>query len=149
MISLAETWCTLTSSASMVSSRTEKRLSWYRLPSSTKISELTAQHSTYSASKNLLPLITLLTCSLQVLELMEGGSVIAVYNAARDAAGSSAGSWRPPAARALRYAAQLFRALEYLHGRLPALVHRDVKPGNLLVTADLETVKLADFGVSH
>ena len=90
-----------------------------------------------------------LTCSLQVLELMEGGSVIAVYNAARDAAGSSAGSWRPPAARALRYAAQLFRALEYLHGRLPALVHRDVKPGNLLVTADLETVKLADFGVSH
>ena len=34
-----------------------------------------------------------------------------------------------------------------LHGRAPPVVHRDVKPANLLVTADVETVKLGDFGV--
>ena len=41
----------------------------------------------------------------------------------------------------------MFRALEYLHGRARPMVHRDVKPANLLLAADLETLKLADFGV--
>ena len=84
----------------------------------------------------------------QVLELMEAGSILNVYATARVAAGTQAAAWRPPLARALRHAAQMFRALEYLHGRAPPLVHRDVKPANLLVTADLETVKLGDFGVT-
>ena len=84
----------------------------------------------------------------QVLELMEAGSILNVYATARVAAGTQAAAWRPPLARALRHAAQMFRALEYLHGRAPPLVHRDVKPANLLVTADLETLKLGDFGVT-
>jgi serine/threonine protein kinase len=78
------------------------------------------------------------------MELMQGGSLTSAYAAARAAAGPA---WRPPAARALRHAAQLFRALEHLHVQAPAILHRDVKPSNLLVTADLTTLKLADFGV--
>ena len=83
---------------------------------------------------------------------MEAGSIPNVYAASRAnaaaAAGTLAAAWRPPFARALRHAAQMFRALEYLHGRAPPVVHRDVKPANLLVTADLETLKLGDFGVT-
>ena len=57
----------------------------------------------------------------QVLELMEAGSVLDVYAAARRAAPAPA-AWRPQPARALRHAAQMFRALEYLHGRMPPVV---------------------------
>jgi serine/threonine protein kinase len=78
------------------------------------------------------------------MELMEGGSLTSAYDAARAAAGPA---WRPPVARALRHAAQLFRALEHLHAQAPAILHRDIKPANLLLTADLETLKLADFAV--
>ena len=85
---------------------------------------------------------------MKVIELMEAGSVLDAYATARATiAGISTASWRPPHARALRHAAQMFRALEYLHSRVPPMVHRDVKPANLLVSADLETIKLADFGV--
>jgi eukaryotic-like serine/threonine-protein kinase len=80
------------------------------------------------------------------MELMHGGSLATAYSAALAAAGPA---WRPPPARALRHAAQLFRALEYLHDQAPAIMHRDVKPANLLLTGDLETLKLADFGVRH
>lgn len=37
--------------------------------------------------------------------------------------------------------------LSYLHGRTPALIHRDVKAGNLLLS-EQGVIKLADFGVS-
>jgi len=44
---------------------------------------------------------------------------------------------------ALRVILQVARALEYLRGE--GLVHRDIKPGNILVTAD-NTVKVIDLG---
>ncbi|KAI8325399.1 Pkinase-domain-containing protein [Martensiomyces pterosporus] len=44
------------------------------------------------------------------------------------------------------YVAQILQGLSYLH--LNAVVHRDVKPGNLLSTKE-GIVKLADFGVAR
>lgn len=43
---------------------------------------------------------------------------------------------------------QIARALAYLHSRKPAIIHRDVKPNNILVSADWMRAKLADFGIS-
>jgi serine/threonine-protein kinase len=42
---------------------------------------------------------------------------------------------------------QLARALEYAHAR--GIVHRDIKPGNIMLLADRQTIKVADFGIAH
>ena len=41
---------------------------------------------------------------------------------------------------------QLINGLEYLHGN--RIVHKDIKPGNLLVTTD-QCLKITDLGVSE
>jgi serine/threonine-protein kinase len=54
-----------------------------------------------------------------------------------------------PVPRAVGLACQLLAALEYAHGL--GFVHRDLKPGNLLVTQQggREAAKLADFGLAR
>jgi serine/threonine-protein kinase len=53
---------------------------------------------------------------------------------------------RPPRSKTLRWLAQAAEALDYAHGA--KVVHRDVKPANLLLDAD-ENLSIADFGVSR
>ena len=51
----------------------------------------------------------------------------------------------PPLALAL--GARIARALAHAHSR--GVVHRDVKPANVIVDLPADTVKVADFGVAH
>ncbi|KAL6521789.1 hypothetical protein OROGR_018358 [Orobanche gracilis] len=48
---------------------------------------------------------------------------------------------------AIGFALDIARAMECLHSH--GIIHRDLKPENLLLTADLKTVKLADFGLAR
>jgi hypothetical protein len=53
---------------------------------------------------------------------------------------------RLPPRRALHLARQVFEALAACHAA--GVVHRDVKPANILVSRDGETAKLMDFGIA-
>ncbi|KAL3660799.1 hypothetical protein V7S43_014201 [Phytophthora oleae] len=48
----------------------------------------------------------------------------------------------------IQMAVAIAQALEYLHGRLTPIIHRDLKSNNILLTDKLEP-KLIDFGVSR
>ncbi|MEC0169463.1 serine/threonine-protein kinase [Paenibacillus graminis] len=53
-----------------------------------------------------------------------------------------------PAICILRYAKQLLNVLQYLHGHHPPIVHRDMKPGNIMLTGRDELM-LIDLGIAR
>lgn len=71
-----------------------------------------------------------------LLELADGGSLDALL----DRRGAF------PEAAIAEVAAQALSGLAHLHAR--RVVHRDVKPANLLVNAAGEVIKIADFGIA-
>lgn len=54
-----------------------------------------------------------------------------------------------PLAQALNWSIQMFEGLKFLHSKETAIIHRDLKPCNLMLSTDLKTLKLRDFGVSR
>ena len=72
-----------------------------------------------------------------VAEYMAGGDVKRLLHDVAD--------HRLPVAEALRLAAEVASALEHAHDR--GVIHRNLKPGNIWLTAD-GTVKLGDFGLA-
>lgn len=48
---------------------------------------------------------------------------------------------------ALRWSMDVASALAYLHDSKPMLIHRDLKPDNIMLTKDKRTAKLIDFGL--
>lgn len=54
-----------------------------------------------------------------------------------------------PESRVLGWAAQLCDALNYLHQQQPAIIYRDMKPGNVMLLDDGERIKLIDFGIAR
>lgn len=56
---------------------------------------------------------------------------------------------RLPISSVLDLGTQLLSALEHAHGSSPPVIHRDITPGNVLVSSDNPLkVKLADFGLA-
>jgi serine/threonine protein kinase len=71
-----------------------------------------------------------------VLEYLPGGDLFALTRT------------RPlPIKKALHYLEQVCSGLAHAHKC--GVIHRDIKPQNLLLTADKEIVKIADFGVAR
>lgn len=52
-----------------------------------------------------------------------------------------------PQAQVMRWADELLKVLEYLHGQQPPILHRDIKPANLKLTKQGE-IFLLDFGLA-
>ena len=71
-----------------------------------------------------------------VLEYLPGGDLFALTR-----------THPLPITRALQYLEQVCSGLAHAHKC--GVIHRDIKPQNLLLTADKETVKIADFGVAR
>ncbi|ODN87084.1 CAMKK/CAMKK-META protein kinase [Cryptococcus wingfieldii CBS 7118] len=78
-----------------------------------------------------------------VLEYMPGGTLMKIQIGQDDA------TTHPPfdVWQTREYFRQLCLGLEYLHAN--DVVHRDIKPDNVLLSADRQFVKLCDFGVSE
>ena len=76
-----------------------------------------------------------------IMEYVGGGSL-------EDYLASQGPDCKPTRRQALAWALDLARGLEYLHSQQPVILHRDIKPGNLMLTDCLEHLKLCDFGVS-
>jgi serine/threonine protein kinase len=74
-----------------------------------------------------------------VMEFVEGDTL---ENRVKTAGG------RLGEAETIDIAVQILDTLEYLHGLKPPVIYRDMKPGNVMVSADGK-VKLIDFGIAR
>ena len=57
-------------------------------------------------------------------------------------------SWKSPLEHMTDFVLQLLDVLSYLHGLNPAVIYRDLKPSNIMITPDYE-VRLIDFGIAR
>jgi len=76
-----------------------------------------------------------------IMEYVGGGSV-------EDFLAKKETGYKQLRSQAVTLALDLARGLDYLHSQEPVIIHRDIKPGNLMITGGLERLKLCDFGVS-
>lgn len=54
-----------------------------------------------------------------------------------------------PEEQVLVWAEQLCDVLTYLHSQTPKIIYRDLKPSNVMVVENTDTVKLIDFGIAR
>jgi len=79
-----------------------------------------------------------------ILEYMDAGDLERHYATQWAKSGHP---YRPPLALFLKWAGSVARALCFLHQRTPPVIHRDLKPMNLLLDKN-HVLKVADFGIS-
>lgn len=80
-----------------------------------------------------------------ITEFMPGGDLERYYMAKRRE--NNGELWRPSLWQVIEWATAVVRALSFLHNCSRPVVHRDLKPLNLLLTKNLE-LKVTDFGIS-
>ncbi|KNC75385.1 TKL protein kinase [Sphaeroforma arctica JP610] len=73
-------------------------------------------------------------------EYMGGGSVQALLDK------NSKKVVKISPAKVLKYASDVALGINYLHKHSPQVIHRDLSPANLLLTANKDTCKVCDFG---
>lgn len=82
-------------------------------------------------------------CHYLVMEFIEGPSLLEKlksYQAANEAF---------PEKEVIHFAVQLCDVLDYLHARDEPVVHRDVKPENVIVREGSDQIVLVDFGIAR
>lgn len=82
--------------------------------------------------------------SVLVMEFIEGHSLGALLIRAQ-----ASGAQGLPVQLVVRVGIQVCNILEYLHTHRPPLVHRDVKPDNIIIRTYDEQVFLVDFGLAR
>lgn len=80
-----------------------------------------------------------------ITEFMEGGDLERHFISQAKKAGKN---YQPPRSTLTKWSSGVARALGYLHGHTPQIIHRDMKPMNLLLTRNAEELKVTDFGIS-
>lgn len=80
-----------------------------------------------------------------ITEYMPGGDLEHYFLAQRHQNNTQV--WRPSILQLLDWSAAIARALSFLHNCSQPVVHRDLKPLNLLLTKNLQ-LKVTDFGIS-
>lgn len=78
-----------------------------------------------------------------VMEFIEGpslGRCLEFYNSKNQ---------KFPEKHLVDYAIQMCEVLDYLHGRSQPLIHRDIKPDNIIVRKGSDRIVLVDFGIAR
>jgi serine/threonine protein kinase len=78
-----------------------------------------------------------------VYEFIHGQDLEGLYRAARQT------NSQPTLLQVAEWSVQLFSALSFLHTQEPPMVHRDVKPSNIMIVSDSQLLKLVDLGLTR
>ncbi|CAJ1355638.1 unnamed protein product [Effrenium voratum] len=79
-----------------------------------------------------------------VMPVLDGGSLLQRIEAAREGKGAEGEEVQYSVDRVADWYVQTFHGLSYLHWR--GVIHRDIKPGNLLIGQDGRLLQLGDLG---
>ena len=82
--------------------------------------------------------------SILVMEFIQGHSLGVLLERAQ-----ADGARGLPARLVVRVGVEVCQILEHLHGHNPALVHRDIKPDNIIIRDCDERIFLVDFGLAR
>jgi tRNA A-37 threonylcarbamoyl transferase component Bud32 len=83
-----------------------------------------------------------------VMEYIEGPDLRKWLTGEDEATGQLMPAELLPADEVLRYTIQISQVLEYLARRQPAVVHNDIKPGNIIIDEHSGRAVLVDFGTA-